>query len=254
MRSKRVPNDILALIREEQPRGPDPLATSLGSGHPLVIIHRSISSATSHVRTCVLILAIAGTLVTVNPEYAYATGAAAILVGCATGGWIAVARRVRRDRIDDLILAGTVPSAPIVRSEIHRLCDPRNRASLAATLERALDAGERWSDLLPASRPPPGVRNLPQNADLIRMISAALRDQPMPPRPVVMVERLVRGGYGAVVYGAEPDWLRRELVRIWFEVRRKAGDGTRADAWSADDCALGGAAGIRRQVPPRMCD
>lgn len=222
MQSKRVPSDILALIRVviENPRGADPLAMSLGSDHPLVRIQRTISTATSHARTCMLILAIAGTLVTINRELAYATSAAAIVVGCAAGGWIAVARQVRRYRIDDVILAGPLPRAPIVSSEIHRLCDPQNRAALAATLERALDAGERWSELLPASRPPPGARNLPQHAELIRTIATALRDRPTSPRPVVMVERLVRGGYGATVYAAEPDWLSRELGRILYELLR----------------------------------
>jgi hypothetical protein len=52
------------------------------------------------------------------------------------------------------------------------------------------------------------------------MIATALRDQPPSPRPVVMVERLVRGGYGATVYDADPDWLRRELGRICYEFLR----------------------------------
>ena len=146
----------------------DRLSRALGSDHPLTRTQQSVVGAAAHVRTCVVVVAGAAVLTIATPEIGRAIGGAAVVVGGAMGLWVAVARHVRRERIHDLILAGDPPRVPVVAREVDRLCHPRNRASLAATLERAVDAGERWSQLLPASRPPPAVRNLHPHALLIR--------------------------------------------------------------------------------------
>ena len=40
---------------------------------------------------------------------------------------------------------------------------------------------------------------------------------------MVMLDRLVQGGYGATVYQGGPDWVRRELGRIHFELLEPGG-------------------------------
>jgi hypothetical protein len=132
----------------------------------------------------------------------------------AGGRWLA--GELRRERLDDLILSGAGVDCPAMLAEVDRLTARGNVEHLAATLERALQEGERWPQLMPACRPPFGARRLPDMADDVRRISAGLRTPHVPPRAVVLVERLVRGGYGSAVYEAHPDWLHRELGRIRF--------------------------------------
>jgi hypothetical protein len=102
--------------------------------------------------------------------------------------------------------------------ELHRLGGRANRERRAAALERALADGSRWSEILPASRPPPGARDLPANSPAILAIAQALRTGRASPRAIVMVERLMRGGYGSALYEGGPAWVRQELGRIRFEI------------------------------------
>lgn len=125
---------------------------------------------------------------------------------------------VRRDRIHEVILSRGSAGCASFAHEVRRLGRASNRERLAAGLERALADGRRWAELLPASRPPPGARNLPANAAAIAAIAAGLRANHAPVRAIVMLDRLMRGGYGSALYDAGPDWLRRELGRIRFEI------------------------------------
>jgi len=154
----------------------------------------------------------------VEPEIGYAMFAGAGLTGLGVCLADRILGYVRRERIHDMLVAGEVPSLASVVAEARRLGDPRHREQLAAALERALDEGRRWYEFMPASRPPSGVRHLPQHAGAIEDISTALRHDSASVRGVVMVERLMRGGYGSAIYGSEADWLRRELGRIRFEL------------------------------------
>ena len=126
---------------------------------------------------------------------------------------------MRRQRIHDLIVSGSVPDLDVVRAEVRRLRSGAHRRRLADALEHALTDGERWHEFLPAARPPVGVRNLPAHAachpgDVAR----GLRDHDASARAIVMVERLAAGGYGSALYEADQAWLGRELTRIRYEL------------------------------------
>ena len=148
------------------------------------------------------------------------TSAALAATVCTTSlllaGWVLEA--VRRSRIHDLILCSGCIESESFACEVRRLGGPSNRERLASGLERALADGCRWAELLPASRPPPGARHLTANADAITAITTGLRSGHASPRAIVMIERLMRGGYGSALYGGGPEWLRRELGRIRFEI------------------------------------
>jgi hypothetical protein len=116
-----------------------------------------------------------------------ALGAAiwAVVLFAATG----MLGAVRRTRIHEVILSRGSLDRESFAGEVRRLRRRSNRERLAVGLERALADGRRWAELLPASRPPPGARNLPANAAAITAIVAGLRrDQPSA-RAIVMLER-----------------------------------------------------------------
>ena len=149
-------------------------------------------------------------------------GACAALAAAAWTAVLLVATGIlgvaRRTRIHEVILSrGSLDRESFVR-EVGRLQRQWNRERMAKGLERALADGTRWPELLPASRPPPGARNLPANAVTIAAIAAGLRADHVPVRAIVMLDRLMRGGYGSALYGGGADWLRRELGRIRFEI------------------------------------
>jgi hypothetical protein len=59
-------------------------------------------------------------------------------------------------------------------------------------------------------------------APAILAIAGALRAGRASPRAIVMLERLMRGGYGSALYEGRPAWLRQELGRIRFEIEPDA--------------------------------
>jgi hypothetical protein len=147
-----------------------------------------------------------------------ATVASAVLVEGGAGIALLGLRSLRRQRIHDMIVAGTVPDLEVVRTEVRRLQSDAHRRGLANALERALADGERWHEFMPAARPPHGVRNLPAHAAAVRDIARGLRDRDVSVRAIVLVERLAAGGYGSVLYEADQAWLGRELTRIRYEL------------------------------------
>lgn len=164
-------------------------------------------------------------LAVVSPNLAVATTGCAALVASALYGTIAMLRSLRRERIHDLIVLGSPPPLPLIRDEVGQLLDGRYRARVARSLNRALYEGEHWHEYLPASRPPPGVRNLPANGPLVREITTDLYGEHVSPRAVILLARLMRGGYGAAIYQGGPDWLGRELGRIHFELIERTTSG-----------------------------
>lgn len=199
------------------------LVRVLGPDHPLAQAQRAVATTTGLAVDASALLIAAPCLVVVSPEVAVAVDGSAALVAAALWGVVAVLRAHRRRCVHDLILDGRAPPLFLARSEIRRLVDPARCAGVARTLDVALHAGEHWHEYLPASRPPPGVCHLPPNGPLIREITSCLRSGQVSPRAMVMLERLVRGGYGAAVYQGGTDWMRRELGRIRFELAEQAG-------------------------------
>jgi hypothetical protein len=194
------------------------LVRALGPGHRLVRTQRALSIATYQaVLACVLLIA-TPCLGLLSRNLAIAAGGSAALVTSVLCVAVAVLGSQRRRRMHDLILEGGAPPLGLIQAELTRLLDPVHRARLSQALTRALYEGEHWYDLLPASRPPPSVRHLASNATVIRAIARALCGEGVSPRAVILIDRLIEGGYGGALYASGPDGVRRELGRICFEL------------------------------------
>ncbi len=190
----------------------------LGEDHPLTSVETSLQSVRNQALVCVVLIVGSPAMLLAGREVWAATVASAILAAVGAAVVLASLRHVRRQRIHDLIVAGSVPDLDIVRAEVRRLRSGAHRRRLADALEHALTDGERWHEFLPAARPPVGVRNLPAHAASIRDVARGLRDHDASARAIVMVERLAAGGYGSALYEADQAWLGRELTRIRYEL------------------------------------
>ena len=190
----------------------------LGEDHPLTSVETSLQSVRNQALVCVVLIVGSPAMLLAGREVWAATVASAMLAAVGAAVVLASLRHVRRQRIHDLIVSGSVPDLDIVRAEVRRLRSGAHRRRLADALEHALTDGERWHEFLPAARPPVGVRNLPAHAASIRDVARGLRDHDASARAIVMVERLAAGGYGSALYEADQAWLGRELTRIRYEL------------------------------------
>jgi hypothetical protein len=193
----------------------------LGDGHPLTRVENSLATVRNQALVCLALIAGSPVMLLIGRDAWIATVASAVLVEAGAGIALLGFRSLRRQRIHDMIVGGTVPDLEAVRAEVRRLQSDGHRDRLASALERALVDGERWHSFMPAARPPLGVRNLPAHAPAITEIARGLRDRRAPVRAIVMVERLAAGGYGSALYGADQAWLGRELTRIRYELEAR---------------------------------
>jgi hypothetical protein len=210
-----------AIPRPGRPSASDPdaaLVRALGPDHRLVRSQRALSVTIRHTVSACALLVATPCLGLLSRNLGIAAGASAALVTSILCAAVAILSSQRRRRVHDLILEGSPPRLGLIQAEVRRLLDPVHRARSAQALTRALYDGEHWYDLLPASRPPPGVRHLPSNGPLIRAIARELCGEGVSPRAVILADRLIEGGYGGALYGSGPDWVRRELGRIHFEL------------------------------------
>ena len=134
------------------------------------------------------------------------------------GAW-AVLRHEHTSRIRQLI-ATSGPELPLieVQRETLRLLDTRSRQRLARRLLRILGSAERWSELPPAQRPPPAVRELARRFRPRTTGSSALAADHPSARGVAMVEQLIANGYQSPLYTGNHVLLRQELGRIIYEL------------------------------------
>jgi hypothetical protein len=190
----------------------------LGADHPLARVETGLAGARDQALVCAVLIAGSPVMLVAGRDAWFATAASAALVALGVGVEVLVLRAARRQRIHDLLLACAAPDIDIVCDEVRRLRSERHRLHLAACIERALADGEHWHELMPAARPPHGVRNLPTHAVAVREIARGLRESTASARAVVMVERLATGGYGSALYEADQVWLGRELRRIRYEL------------------------------------
>ena len=210
-----------ALPRIGAGSGSDPYADlvgALGPEHRLVRTQRSLSVTIRHTVSACALLVATPCLGLLSRNLGIAAGASAASVTLILCAAVAILSSQRRRRVHDLILEGSPPRLELIQAEVRRLLDPVNRARSAQALTRALYEGEHWYDFLPASRPPPSVRHLASNAPLIHAIARDLCGDGVSARAVILVDRLIQGGYGGALYVGGPDWLRRELGRIRFEL------------------------------------
>lgn len=190
---------------------------ALGAGHPLARTQHRIAVAARQAAGVSALLVAAPCAAVLNRDLVVATAAAAALVTAILYGQALALSVRRRTQVHDVILQGRAPAASLVMDEVARLLAPEHRAEVARRLERLLHEAEHWEDYLPSSRPPEGVRQLRPSAWTIHEIVNALQIEGVSARAVIMVERLIQGGYGAEAYRGA-DWVRRELGRIRFEL------------------------------------
>jgi hypothetical protein len=197
---------------------------TLGPRHPVARSQHSITVAGRHAATACALLAAAPFIGLISRDLAVATGVAAMLVTTISCGVVAALSSRRRTQVHELVLERRSSAAELVRHEVGRLLDPSHRAEVARRLGRALHEAEHWDEYLPASRPPEAVLHLRTNAQAVHAIVEAIHGDEVSPRAVILLERFVKGGYGAAVYqGGGPDLVRRELGRIRFELGADAG-------------------------------
>jgi hypothetical protein len=194
----------------ERRAGPD--------GHRLVGLERSIDRVHRQAVECVAVAVGSPVIAWFDLRVGLAVaGSAAAAAAVLTAG-MGVLATARRRCVHEVVLSGHAVECEAFANEVRRLQDRQHRERLASVLERALSDGRKWGQLMPASRPPPGARYLPEHETTIVAIVAGLRRDGASPRAVVLVERLVGGGYGSSLYAAHAEWLRRELGRIRFEL------------------------------------
>lgn len=194
------------------------LIDALGIEHPLTRAERAVGLATTLAAGASALLLVAVSLALVNPGLAIGAGWSMAVVAPTCWGIVVVLAGHRRRCVHQVILEGADPASQVVRSERRRLTDPDRCARVAAVLDTALHESAHWNAYPPASRPPFGALPLASNAPVVEQITTCLRNAVPSPRAMVLLDRFVRGGYGADIYQAGPEWVRRELGRIRFEL------------------------------------
>jgi hypothetical protein len=133
--------------------------------------------------------------------------------------WLAagasIARSVCRERTTAMLARDGWSDAPHVRREYARLTSRSHRLQLARSFERLLWEAQNFDRIWLPSRPPPATRRLCELAGEIETIVLALRDEtPGRVESIAICDRLLAGGYDALVYRGDVRALRELLARI----------------------------------------
>lgn len=197
-------------------------ADLLGSDHPVPRLAETIHAVRRQALVSVSFTLALAMLSWPHPTRSLPLTASALLVDLILLGAWAVLRHEHTSRIRRLI-AISGPDLPLidVQKETRRLLDTRSRQRLARRLLRILGSAERWSDRPPAQRPPPAVRELAHDADLVRRVAALLVADHASARGIAMVEQLIANGYQSPLYAGNHVLLRQELGRIIYELDRE---------------------------------
>jgi hypothetical protein len=139
----------------------------------------------------------------------------------------AVARKIARERAQDLIAAGDDSVVlSVVARERRRLGSRKERERLAKSLEALHRDALRWNEILPQFRPPHGVVQLRYLPRELKALTTALRRDRVRVQGVALATRFLTDGYRSPLYGDELEPLREELNRIRF-LLETGGDRTR---------------------------
>jgi hypothetical protein len=196
-------------------------ADLLGSDHPVPRLAEAIHAVRRQAVVSISFTLTLAMLSWPHPTRSLPLTASALLVDLLLLGAWAVLRHEHTSRIRRLI-AISGPDLPLidVQKETLRLLDSRSRQRLARRLLRILGSAERWSELPTAQRPPPGVRALVRDSELVRRVAASLVADHPSARGVAMVEQLIANGYQSPLYAGNRVLLRQELGRIIYELDR----------------------------------
>jgi hypothetical protein len=198
-------------------------ADLLGSDHPVSRLAETIHAVRRQAVVSVAFTLALTVLSWPHPTRSLPLTASALLVDLLLLGAWAVLRHEHTTRIRRLI-ATSGPDLPLidVQKETLRLLDTRSRQRLARRLLRILGSAERWSDIPSAQRPPPTVRELAQDSELVRQLAASLLADHPSARGVAMVEQLIANGYQSPLYAGNRTLLRQELGRIIYELNARS--------------------------------
>jgi hypothetical protein len=195
---------------------PPTAAEALGPTHPLARAADARHALARQLQTMTVVVALSLAGVDVDgPRRVGSLLMAGMAVEMCLAIGVLAARACVSERARDLIADGGDVGIAEVAAECPRLVDRRHRAALAAALERAAEAADRWHALAITTRPPPSVRNLAEHRAAIDGVVAGVAGPDAPPvRAVALLDRLVRGGYAAPLYVARSGDIARELARI----------------------------------------
>jgi hypothetical protein len=140
---------------------------------------------------------------------------AAVLVALGLGFSVAFSGFEIRDRAQEVIAAGyeRLPLR-VVRDERLRLSSHRERERFARSLERLLKDAQNWNRILPATRPPYGVRELRFAEREVHEVASLLRSDPVYVPGVARTARFLTDGASSPLFGGDDEALRTELRRI----------------------------------------
>ena len=120
-----------------------------------------------------------------------------------------------RDRAQEIIAAGYERvSVRVILEERRRLLSRRRREQFARSLERLLKDAQNWNRILPATRPPQGVRELRFAEHEVHEVATLLRADPVNVPGVARTARFLSDGAASPLFGGDDEALRAELRRI----------------------------------------
>lgn len=189
----------------------------LGRSHGLT---RAVSDQhTLATQTVVAVLAVAaGALgVFLHFHIAVLVLGAGVVVGAAfVLAWV-VARKIARERAQDLIATGDDGVVlSVLARERRRLASRKERERLARSIEALHRDALRWHGILPQFRPLQGVTQLRYVGEEVEALASALRRERVRVQGVALTTRLLTDGYGSPLYADELGPLREELKRIRY--------------------------------------
>jgi hypothetical protein len=160
-----------------------------------------------------LILGIVG--IVLHTDRAPVVLGAAALVGLGLGLSLGLSALEIRDRAQELIAAGyeRIPVRAVL-DERRRLLSHRQRERFARSLERLLKDAQNWNRILPATRPPHGVRELRLAEHEVHDVVSLLRSDPVNVPGVARTARFLSDGATSPLFGGDDEALRAELRRI----------------------------------------
>jgi hypothetical protein len=192
-------------------------AVVLGADHGLVRALAYRCSFARHVLVTAVPLLLGAAGVAMHVTVGRAVLEAAVVVQVSLLAALIVARGIVRDRAYELIADDENCAAlPLIAHERCGLLSAGHRERLARSLERLIHSAQHWEEILPAFRPPDGVRCLRFMAPEAREIASLLRAGTTDARGVALAERFLAGGDASSLCRGDVVALREELKRVHY--------------------------------------
>jgi hypothetical protein len=191
--------------------------SALGPAHRLTrALSHAHTLAVQSVTAVLALLACGFAFVAHLHEASLVLVAASVVALAFVVAWFA-ARRVARDRAQELIADGSDDVAlSVVADERRRLSSRKQRERFARSLEELHRDAQRWYSTLPRFQPLHGVLQLRYVSGEVEALVAALRRERVRVQGLALVARFLSDGYASPLYANQLGPLREELNRIRF--------------------------------------